>query len=102
MNSAEEFAARHGLEATQQDVARIRRQLARFFADVEAMEQPGDWYIQLYRGEAVRAAFTRALKSSLAIDAAIAMAEMPGHWPTTYRASVAYHLAPLLDDVVNS
>jgi hypothetical protein len=42
------------------------------------------------------------MKSDMAIDASIAMAEMPDHWPTKYRASVAYHLAPFLDDVVNS
>jgi hypothetical protein len=96
MSRAEEFATRHDVCATSTDVARIRRQLSRFYEAVEAIDRPFDSYIQLHRGEAVRTAFVRCM------DASIAMAEMPDHWPTKYRASVAYHLAPFLDDVVNS
>jgi hypothetical protein len=102
MTNAEAFATKHSLCATPNDVARISRQLAKFFGAVETIDSPHRGYIQLYDGEAVRSAFQSAMQSDMAVDAAIAMAEMPEHWPTKYRASVAYHLAPLLDDVVNS
>lgn len=102
MTMAEAFAIKHNLCAVADDVARIKRHLAKFYAAVETIDRPRQGYIQLYDGASVRSAFSAAMKSTLAIDAAIAMAEMPEHWPTKYRASIAYHLAPLLDDVVNS
>jgi hypothetical protein len=102
MSAWQAFAARHGLCAVAVDVARIKRHLAKFYAAVETIDPPCDGYIQLYHGEAVRSAFQTAMKSNMAIDAAIAMAEMPVSWPTKYRASVSYHLAPILYEVVNS
>jgi hypothetical protein len=102
MTKAEAFATKHSLCAATGDVARVKRQLAKFYAAVELIDPPRCGYVQLYDGEAVRSAFTATMHSTMAIDAAIAMAEMPEHWPTRYRASVAYHLCPLLDEVVNS
>lgn len=102
MRSWQEFATRHHLCAVAEDVARIKRQLAKFFAAVELIDPPHSGYIQLYHGAAIRDAFTATMQTSMACDAAIAMAEMPPTWPTKYRASVAFHLAPLLDEVVNS
>ena len=102
MTKAEAFATKHNLCAVPEDVARIKRQLARFFDAVEEIEPLHDGYVQLYHGDAVRSAFRTAMQSDMAVDAAIAIAEMPERWPTKYRASVAYHLAPLLDEVVNS
>lgn len=96
------FAARHNLCAVADDVARIKRHLAKFFAAVELIDPPHSGYIQLYDGEGVRSAFRKTMQSNMAIDAAIAMAEMPASWPTKYRASVSYHLAPILYEVVNS
>lgn len=102
MSKAEAFAAKHRLSAVSDDVARIRRQLAKFYSAVEMIDPPRQGYIQLYDGASVRSAFTDAMESDMAADAVIALAEMPERWPPKYRASVAYHLAPLLDDVVNS
>jgi len=102
MNKAEAFAAKHDIAATAEDVARIRRAIGKFYDAVEAVDAPRQGWIQLYDGPAIRAAFEKHNPSTPAHGAAMAMAEMPEHWPTTYRASVCYHLAPLLDDAVNS
>lgn len=102
MRSWQEFASRHNLCAVADDVARIKRQLTKFFSAVETIDPPHSGYVQLYDGAAIRSAFSATMQTSMAYDAAIAMVEMPSTWPTKYRASVAYHLAPFLDDVVNS
>lgn len=101
--ASEAFATKHDIAATAEDVARIRRALDRFYTAVETAEPVADTYIQLHVGEVVRAAFIKHNPlSGHAHGTAMTMAEMPEAWPPKYRASVAYHLAPLLDDVVNS
>ncbi|MDW9761626.1 hypothetical protein GOB02_18890 [Sinorhizobium meliloti] len=101
--ASEAFGIRHDIAATAEDVARIRRALDRFYTAIETVEPVADTYIQLHAGEAVRGAFIKHNPlSGQAHGIAMAMAEMPETWPPKYRASVAYHLAPLLDDVVNS
>ncbi|MNV89871.1 hypothetical protein D3C71_1842020 [compost metagenome] len=81
---------------------RVKAQLSSFFSAVENIERPGNYYIQLNHGDAIRAELAKRSDLWGGFGAAMAMAEMPEHWPTKYRASVAYHLAPLLEDVVNS
>ncbi|NEJ73803.1 hypothetical protein GR197_25220 [Rhizobium phaseoli] len=101
--AAEAFAAKHDIAATADDVARIRRGLARLYAAVEAIELVSDAYIQLHAGEAIRSAFLKHNPvSGQGHGVAIALAEMPSEWPPKYRASVAYHLSPLLEEVINS
>lgn len=102
MSRAEAFAAKHNIAATSEDVARIRLALGRFYQAVEAIDVPCDGWIQLHHGPAVRTALEEHNPSTPAHGAAMAMAEMPERWPTTYRASVAYHLAPLMDEVIDS
>ena len=102
MTKSEAFAAKHDIAATAEDVARIRRSLGKFYDAVEAIDAPRQGWIQIHDGPAVRAAFEKRNPSTPAHGAAMAMAEMPEHWPTTYRASVAYHLSSLLEEVVNS
>jgi len=102
MTKAELFASKHDIAATPQDVARIKAALQRFYAEVEAIDPVRRGWIQLHDGPAIRSEFEKYNPSTPAHGAAMAMAEMPEHWPTTYRASVCYHLAPLLHDVVNS
>lgn len=100
--ASEAFAARHDIAATAEDVACIKAALQRFYSAVEAIDAPRRGWIQLHDGPAIRTAFEKHNPSTPAHGAAMAMAEMPDHWPTTYRASVCYHLSPMLDDVVNS
>lgn len=101
--ASETFATRHDIAATAEDVARIRRALDRFYESIVAENPVSDTYAQLHAGEAIRAAFIKHNPlSGQAHGVSIVLAEMPEHWPTKYRASVAYHLSPLLDDVVNS
>ncbi len=100
--AAEAFAKKHDMAATTEDVARIKRHLSKFYEAVELIDRVRDGWIQLHDGEAVRKAFAKQFSHPTGFDAALAIAEMPVHWPTKYRASVAYHLAPLLDDVINS
>ncbi|UGX87105.1 hypothetical protein [Phyllobacterium meliloti] len=107
-NSAEAFEKKHNIAATRDDVTKIKNRLRKFYKAVETIDRPHDGYIQLYHGDAVRKAAESAFGASigqtwtLAMDAAIAIREMPEEWSTKYRASVAYHLAPILSDVVNS
>jgi hypothetical protein len=100
--TAAAFSTKHNLTATSEDVRRIRAQLTSLYSSIETIARPSDSYVQLYHGDAIRAEI--ASRSDLwgGFGAAMAMSEMPAHWPTKYRASVAYHLAPLLSDVVNS
>ncbi|AWM24958.1 hypothetical protein [Sinorhizobium fredii] len=103
MSKAEAFAAKHDIAATSEDVARIRRVLGRLYDAVEAIEPVADTYIQIHAGDAIRSAFIKHNPlSGQAHGAALALAEMPASWPTKYRASVAYHLSPLLEEVTNS
>lgn len=102
MNKADEFATKHDIAATQQDVTRIKAALQRFYGAVEAIDPVRRGWIHLHDGPAIRTAFEKHNPSTPAHGAAMAMAEMPEHWPSTYRASVCYHLAPLLDEVINS
>ncbi|MBY3255564.1 hypothetical protein HFO09_07640 [Rhizobium laguerreae] len=102
MNAAA-FASKHDIGATSQDVTRIRRGLARFYASVEALEPVSDAYIQLHAGEAILRAFLKHNPlSGQGHGVAIALSEIPQAWPPKYRASVAYHLGPLLEEVINS
>ena len=96
------FATKHNITATPGDVRRIKAQLASLYSAIETIARPSDGYAQLFHGDAIRAEI--ASRSDLwgGFGAAMAMAEMPDVWSTKYRASVAYHLAPLLGDVVNS
>ncbi|NRP70596.1 hypothetical protein ILFOPFJJ_01477 [Ensifer psoraleae] len=100
--TASAFAEKHNLCAVPADVARIKRQLRDFYSAVEKIDRPGHHYIQLHNGDAVRAALARQGDLWGGFGAGIALAEMPANWPTKYRASVSYHLAPLLEEVVNS
>ncbi|MDW9543316.1 hypothetical protein GOA55_13935 [Sinorhizobium meliloti] len=101
--ASEAFATKHDIAATAEDVARIRRALSRFYTAVETAEPVADTYIQLHTGDSIRAAFIKHNPlSGQAHGVSMAITEMPEAWPPKYRASVAYHLAPLLDDVVNS
>ncbi|MDX0592405.1 hypothetical protein GOD07_25790 [Sinorhizobium medicae] len=103
MSKAEAFATKHDIGATAGDVARIKAALQRFYGAVETVEPIADTYVQIHAGEAIRAAFIKHNPlSGQAHGAAMAMAEMPENWPTKYRASMAYHLAPLLADAINS
>ncbi|EJC75546.1 hypothetical protein Rleg10DRAFT_5820 [Rhizobium leguminosarum bv. trifolii WSM2012] len=100
---ASEFAAKHDIAATAADVSRIRSALDRFYAAVAAANPIADFYVQLHAGEAIRAAFLKHNPlSGQGHGVAVALAEMPAAWPTKYRASVAYHMAPLLAEVINS
>ncbi|EPE98597.1 hypothetical protein [Rhizobium grahamii] len=102
-SAAEAFAAKHDIAATGSDVARIRNSLQRFYEAVAAAQPVADTYVQQYHGDSIRAAFLRHNPlAGQGHGAAVAMAEMPSAWPTKYRASVAYHLSPLLEEVVNS
>lgn len=96
-----DFASKHDMAAVPEDIARIKRQLAAFYRDVEAIDPPSDHYIQLYHGEAIRAALAKRDALWGAFGAALAMGEMPEDWTTKYRASVAHALCPLLNDAVN-
>ncbi|RVN85121.1 hypothetical protein [Sinorhizobium meliloti] len=101
--ASEAFAIRHDIAATAEDVARIRRALDRFYTAVETAEPVADSYIQLHAGEAIRSAFVKHNPlSGQAHGTAMAMEEMPEAWPPKYRASVAFHLSPLLDEVIDS
>lgn len=102
MSRAEAFATKHDIAATAEDVARIKAALQRFYGAVETIDAPRRGWIQLHDGPAIRTAFEKHNPSTPAHGAAMAISEMPEHWPSTYRASVCYHLSPLLDDVVNS
>lgn len=96
------FIKKHDLTATSDDVRRIKAQLTSLYSSIETIAGRSDGYIQLCHGDAIRAEI--ASRSDLwgGFGAAMAMAEMPEAWSTKYRASIAYHLAPLLGDVVNS
>ena len=96
------FATKHNITATSDDVRRIKAQLASLYSSIETNARPSDGNVQLYHGDAIRAEI--ASRSDLwgGFGAAMAMAEMPEAWSTKYRASIAFHLAPLLGDVVNS
>jgi hypothetical protein len=100
--TAAAFTTKHNLTATSDDVRRIKAQLTSLYSAIETIQRPTDGYVQLYNGDAIRAEI--ASRSDLwgGFGAAMAMSEMPDQWSTKYRASVAYHLAPLLSDVVNS
>jgi hypothetical protein len=100
--AADAFSKKHDMAATTEDVARIKRHLSKFYEAVELIDHVRDGWIQLHDGEAIRKAFAKQFNHPTGFDAALAMAEMPSAWSTKYRASVAYHLAPLLSDVVNS
>ncbi|WEX75062.1 hypothetical protein PYH37_000395 [Sinorhizobium numidicum] len=100
MTKAEAFAAKHDIAATSEDVTRIRRALSRFYDAVEAIDPVRRGWIQLHDRPAIMTAFERHQHAGT--RRCNGMAEMPQHWPTTYRASVCYYLAPLLADVVNS
>ncbi|YCI04019.1 hypothetical protein M1D34_07275 [Ensifer sp. D2-11] len=100
--TAAAFIEKHNLTAASEDVRRVKAQLSSFFTAVENIERPGNYYIQLYHGDSIRAELAKRSDLWGGFGASMAMAEMPVTWPTKYRASVAYHLAPLLDDVVNS
>jgi hypothetical protein len=100
--AAEVFAKKHDMAATTEDVARIKRHLSKFYEAVELIDRVRDGWIQLHDGDAIRKALAKQFNPPTGFDAALAMSEMPTHWPTTYRASVAFHLCPLLDDVINS
>lgn len=103
MTKADEFAAKHDIAATPEDVARIRRALTKLYGAIEAANPVYDTFIQLHAGEAIRAAFLKCNPlHGQGHGVSMTLAEMPAHWPPKYRASVAYHLAPLLSDVVNS
>ncbi|PDS68916.1 hypothetical protein [Rhizobium phaseoli] len=100
---APEFATKHDIAATAADVSRIRTALGRFYGAVAAATPVADSYIQIPHGEAIRASFLQHNPlSGQGHGVALALAEMPAEWPPKYRASVAYHLAPLMDGVVNS
>lgn len=96
------FIEKHNITATPDDVRRIKAQLNSLYSSIETIARPADTYIQLFHGDSIRAEI--ASRSDLwgGFGAAMAMAEMPASWSTKYRASVAYHLSPLLSDVVNS
>lgn len=100
--TASAFPTKHNIAATPEDVRRIQTQLSSLFTAIETIERPTDAYVQLDRGNAIRAEL--ASRSDLwgGFGAAMAMAELPAEWPTKYRASIAYHLSPLLDEVINS
>lgn len=103
MTKADEFAAKHDIAATAEDVARIRRALTKLYGAIEATNPIANTYIQLDAGEGIRKAFLKHNPlHSQGHGVAMVLAEMPSEWPPRYRASVSYHLAPLLDDVVNS
>ncbi|MBX5243275.1 hypothetical protein [Rhizobium sp. NLR3b] len=98
-----EFATKHDIAATAADVSRIRSALDRFYAAVAAATPVADSYIQLHAGQAIRGFFLQHNPlSGQGHGVALALAEMPAAWPPKYCASVAYHLAPLLDEVINS
>ncbi|MBY5585293.1 hypothetical protein [Rhizobium leguminosarum] len=102
MNAAA-FASKHDIAATAADVSRIRSALDRFYAAVAAATPVADSYIQIHAGEAIRASFLQHNPlSGEGHGVALTLAEMPAAWPPKYCASVAYHLAPLLDEVLNS
>lgn len=101
--ASEAFAARHDIAATAEDVTRISRALGRFYTAIETAEPVADTYIQIHTGDAIRSAFIKHNPlSGQAHGASMVLAEMPETWPPKYRASVAYHLSPLLEEVVNS
>ena len=103
MTAAEAFANKHDIAATSADVARIRNSLLRFYEAVASTEPVADSYIQIHAGEAIRAAFLKHNPlSGQGHGVALALAEMPPAWPPKYRASVGYHLAPLMEGVINS
>ncbi|MDE3825172.1 hypothetical protein I7F13_23695 [Sinorhizobium meliloti] len=102
MTPTETFAEEHNLCAIPADVARIKRQLRNFYSAVEKIDRPGHHYIQLHNGDSVRAALARQADLWGGMGVSMVLAEMPETWSPKYRASVCYHIAPLLDDVVNS
>lgn len=98
-----EFADKHNIAATEEDVARLKRGLSGFYAAVESINHPSaGGYIQLHHGQKIRNALNREMGDQLASTVAMVLDEMPSHWPPKFKASVAYHLSPLLADVINS
>lgn len=102
MTTAQDFAKKYDMAATDQDVARIKGQIGAFYSDVERIAPMLNHYIQLHEGKAIRAAIGKRDSLYGAQGAVMAINEMPEIWGPQYRASVGYHLAPLLDEVVNS
>lgn len=100
--TASAFATKHDITATSDDFRRINAQLKSLYAAIETIARPSDSYAQLDKGDAIRAEIAKRSDLWGGFGAALAMAEMPEAWPTKYRASIAFHLAPLLDDVINS
>lgn len=102
MTASQDFAKKYNMAATDEDVARVKRELAAFYADVERIDPLLTHHVQLDDGQAIRAAIDK--RSSLwgAQGAVMAINEMPEHWGPRYKASVGYHLGPLMHEVINS
>lgn len=104
--TADLMIERYNIAATDEDCIRIRRSIEDFFNAVQELSPRAgspkhDGYIQLYHGEAIRSAF-KSHVNERAIYAAVVLDVLPDDWGYRYRASVAYHLAPIFDEVINS